>query len=381
MENKNTKESLFQNKLFVDILSSILAIFFGVLMGFIIMLIINPSDSLNGLSTILIGGYIDFGNMAKTMTRIGNVLSVAGPYILVGLSISFAFKTGLFNIGAPGQLTVGAVAAIYVGVHFGFLGSFQWVIAVLFGIVFGGLWGLIPGMLKAYRNVNEVVSGIMLNYIAMYMCIAFITFTMYSVGARTTPIKESAQLPTWLLIDIFPDSNVDIGILIAIFFTIIIHFILYRTTFGYELKAVGLSKDTAVYAGVNEKKSIIYSLTISGALSGLAGACIYLKPGTYFSVTAEILPQGFIGIAISLLGLSTPFGSMFAGLFYAGMERGGFYIQILDYNPEIIDIIISVIIYFSALTLFVKKYVGEFTKKRKSDKLISSLEDSKEGEK
>lgn len=343
----------------ISALSSILAIVFGLIFGFVIMLIVNPGDAIPGFSTILFG-------WARQGTRsMGNTLYYATPIILTGLSVAFAFKTGLFNIGATGQLTMGAFTAIYIGVNWGFLGPFHWVVALIGAVASGAVWGGIAGLLKAHRNVHEVVSSIMLNYVAMYMNTMLIKQLIYNQQyARAQSPQSSALIPKAGLNDIFVGSSANAGILIAGVLAVVLYVVLDRTVRGYELKSVGFNRDAARYAGMNEKRNIVVSMTTAGAIAGLAGGIMFLVAGRHIEPVNQLLQEGFDGIAIALLGLAHPIGVFFAGIFYGALEQGGYYLQLYDFMPEIIDIIISVIIYFSALSLFLQKFVAGYIRRR-----------------
>jgi len=342
----------------ISVSASILAIIGGLLVGLIVMLVVSPGQAFAGFGTILTGMFRQGG------LSIGNTIYYAVPIILTGLSVAFAFRTGLFNIGASGQVTIGAFTAVYLGVHLSFTGA--WIVAVLGALLAGAVWGAIPGFLKAYRNVNEVVASIMLNYIAMYLNTMLIKALIYNQQyARALAPSRNAQLPSWFLDNIFRGSQINVGIFIAIIVVIITHIILNKTTFGYELKAVGFNKDASKYAGMNEKRNIILAMTISGAIAGIAGATLYLVGGKFLMPENHLMQEGFTGIAVSLLGLSAPIGVFIAGLFYGALEMGGYYLQVTTtFVPQIIDIIIAVIIYFSALSLFLQRFVAEFIKKR-----------------
>lgn len=353
-----------ESKLLVDAGGSIIAILVGLLFGFILMLIVNPAEAVEGFTIIIKGG---FNRGPKSL---GNMIYLSVPIILTGLSVAFAFRTGLFNIGATGQLTMGAFAAVYIGVEWGALGDIHpllhWGVAILGSMVAGGLFGAIPGLLKAYRNVNEVVSSIMLNYVAMYVNTMLIVKFIYNRDfARALDVQPSAETPTMNLDMLFTGSTINGGIVVTIVIVAILHIILNKTTFGFELKAVGFNRDASKYSGMNAKRNIVYSMMIAGAVAGLAGALMYLVSGTHLKPDAVLIPQGFTGIAISLLGLSAPIGVLMAGLFYGSLQQGGYYLQLLDFNPEIIDIIISVIIYTSALGLFLQKFVLIILRKKK----------------
>lgn len=356
-------------------LSSIIAILVGLLFGFIILLITNPAQALKGLGVILMGG---FNGGAK---GVGQMLYYATPVILTGLSVGFAFKTGLFNIGASGQLITGAFAAVYVGVNWTFLpGPLHLLAAILAAIVVGGLWAALPGLFKAYLNVNEVISCIMLNYIGMYGVNYLIKNTSVydQLKNQTVSVARSAALPYGGLNRVFYEqignlvrpSSVNMGLYIALGAALLIYILLNKTTFGYELKACGYNREASRYAGINAKRSIVLSMVIAGMLSGLAGAAMYLAPadGLHIRVEEILSPQGFNGIPVALLGLSNPIGVIFSGMFIAHIEQGGYYLQKLDYMPEIIDIIIGAIIYFSAFSLIVKRAIDALARRRERNR-------------
>lgn len=338
-------------------LSSFLAILVGLLVGLVILLISNPSQALGGFRAILMGGFVDRKNM-------GQVFYFATPIIMTGLSVGFANKTGLFNIGAPGQFIVGAYAAVYVGVKWTFLpAGMHWIVALVVAMAAGGIWGLLPGILRAYRNVNVVISCIMMNYVGMYLVNFAITKTIFdSLKNQTKRVASTAVIPKMGL-DLFfktgnSSSSVNAGIFLAIIAGIVIYVILNKTKFGFELKACGYNMDACKYAGMNEKRSIIYSMVIAGALAGLGGALLYLAgSGKGIEVLDVLAAEGFNGIPVALLGLNNPIGIIFAGIFIAYLNVGGFNMQLYDFVPQVIEIIIAVIIYFSAFALLLKEFV------------------------
>lgn len=295
------RKSIFKGEGFVNFSSSILAIICGLLFGFIILLASNPSQAVNGFMMIIKGGFTD------GMKGVGDVLYYATPIIMTGLSVGFAFKTGLFNIGASGQFTAGAFAAVYVGIKWTFLpASIHWLVALLAAILVGALVGSIPGILKAFFNVNEVISAIMMNYIGMYIVNLLVRNYIYDpLKNQSVAVAQSAILPKAGLDKIFVGASLNIGIFIAVLCVILIYVILNKTTFGYELKACGLNPHASKYAGINEKRNIVLSMVISGALAGLGGALLYLAgSGKYLQVLDIIAPEGFSGISVALLGLS-----------------------------------------------------------------------------
>jgi len=350
--------------------ASLVAILVGLLFGFIILLISNPSQALRGLAVIASGGF------SGGMKGVGQVFYYASPLIMTGLSVGFAFKTGLFNIGATGQLTVGSFVAVYVGANWTFLpGSILWVVALLAAMVAGSLWGAIPGFFKAKLNVNEVIACIMCNYISLYGVNYLIkNSNIFDPRFNQTINIDQAAIPRWGMDKIFytlrgnyrDAASVNGGIIIAIVLAVVMYLILNKTTFGYELKACGHNRDASQYAGINQNRSIILSMMIAGALSGVAGALMYLAPrsGLHMQVVDVLAPQGFNGIPVALLGLSNPIGIIFSAIFVAYISQGGFYLQRMEYMPEIIDIIIGAIIYFSAFSLFVKQVIASVAKRR-----------------
>lgn len=347
---------------YTGVLSSVFAIIIGLLVGFLILLICNPGQALPGFATILTGA---FTHGAK---GVGQIFYYSTTIILTGLSVGFAFKTGLFNIGASGQFIVGGFGAVYVGVMCKNLGSIHWVVALLAGVLFGALWGLVPGLLKACFNVNEVIASIMMNYIGMYAVNWFVKSykpIFNNIRNESKPVLSTANIPKMGLDKLFPDSSINGGFLLAVVAVILIYIILDKTTFGYELKAVGYNRDASRYAGINEKKSIILSMVIAGAISGLAGACLYLAgTGKHIEIVDTIADEGFTGISVALLGLCHPIGILFAGIFIAYLTAGGFYLQLFEFSTEIIDIIVAIIIYFSAFALIVKLLIQKFERNR-----------------
>ena len=359
--------------------SSLFAIFIGLVFGFIVLLISNPSEAVQGFTIILKGG---FNTNAKGL---GQVLYFATPLIMTGLSVGFAFKTGLFNIGAAGQFIMGAFTAVYIGVKWTFLPApLHWMVAILGAALIGGLWALIPGLMKAYLNVHEVISSIMMNYIGMYTANFLIKSTVYdSKKALSMNTAPSSVLPKGGLDYVFYNplgngkdlSTVNSGIWIAILLAIVMYIILNKTTFGYELKACGFNKHASRYAGINEKRNIVLSMVIAGALAGIGGALLYLSGanGRHIKVVDVLAVEGFNGIPVALLGLSNPIGIIFSAIFISYITQGGNYMQTLDFVPEVIDIIIACIIYFSAFSLVFRSIIPRIMRFRK-DKAAATTE-------
>jgi len=348
---KKSSVNLLRTEGFASFSASLTAILVGLMIGFLVLLASNPTQAAGGFSAILTGGISSRKNM-------GQVLYFATPLIMTGLSVGFANKTGLFNIGASGQFIAGAFAAVYVGVRWTFLpGALHWMTALLAAMLMGALWGIIPGLLKVACNVNVVISCIMMNYIGMHTVNNLVTNTVFdSLNNQSQKVAASAVLPKMGLDLVFRDntraSSANVGIFIAILASVLIYVILQKTKFGYELKASGYNSDACRYAGMNEKRNVVCSMAIAGALAGLGGALLYLAgSGKCIEVVDILAPEGFNGIPVALLALNNPLGVLLSGLFIAYLKVGGDQMQLYNFVPEIIDIIISVIIYFSAFAL------------------------------
>jgi len=246
--------------------------------------------------------------------------------------------------------------------------SIHWIVALLAAAAAGGLWALLPGILKAYANVNEVIATIMMNYIGMYSVNYLVTRTVYD-QLRNQSISTVAVLPKWGLTTLFPRSSVNGGFFIAVFMVIVVHILINKTTFGYELKACGFNREASRYAGINAKRNIVLSMVIAGALAGIGAGLLFLAgSGKHIEVVDILAVEGFNGIPVALLGMSSPIGILFAGLFIAYVTQGGFYLQLSNFVPEVIDIIIAAIIYFSAFALIFKNIMSKLIKGRKEQK-------------
>ncbi len=362
---------LYKTKSFKSFLSSFISIILGLLFGLIIMIVTNPSNAFLKFP-MLIGGWM-FG--ADAGKEIGRWLELLPPLLMCGLGVGLSFKAGLFNIGASGQYTLGLFFALLIGILGKPLGPFQWLVAVLLGMLGGALWGFIPGFFKAVFNINEVITSIMFNYIGMYMVNAIImsSSSLYNGSrGRTFTINKNAMTPTLGFEKIFPRSNVDLTLLLAIAIAILMWVILNKTTFGFELKAAGSNREAAKYSGINEKKSIILTMVISGALCGLGGAFFILKAdstgtGVEYVPVNVIAGEGFNGIVAALLGSSHPIGTIFSSLFITFLQRGGFHVQ-PQFKEQLANIVIAVIIYFSAFSMLIGQRFNEFVRKIKHKK-------------
>ncbi len=262
------KGNFIERQGFRSALASIIAIAIGMVAGLIILLISNPAKALPGFVAIATGGL-------SNMKYMGQVLYYATPIIMTGLSVAFAKKTGLFNIGASGQYMMGAFAAVYVGVKFtGVPAGLHCLLAILAAAVVGAVWGSVPGILKAYCNINEVIACIMMNYIGMSTCNLCVQQLIFDRKKNQSlqPVA-SAILPKLGFDKIFVDggapSSVNAGFVIAVLLGILVWVILEKTKLGFELKACGYNRDASKYGGINDKKNILLAMVISGSLAGI----------------------------------------------------------------------------------------------------------------
>ena len=363
MQVKTEINKLTKSKGFSEFTAILLSIFLGLAFGFIIMIASSPENALSGFFMVLTGGF----------KRLGDVFYFATPILMTGLAVGFAFKMGMFNIGASGQYTMGMYFALYAAFMWDLPTGVHVTVCVIAGFVGGALWGLIPGIFKALLNVNEVITSIMFNYIGMYLVDMLIqgNSMMYiPTKTRTAYLPDSAKLQTLGI----SNSNVNVSIIICIAVAVILHIVLSKTTFGFELKATGYNKDASKYAGMNGKRNIIITMAIAGAMAGLGGAFAILAPSQIAgsSMTYEpiniIAINGFNGIAVALLANSSPIGIIFSAIFISFIQRGGTLASLFGYKPEIIDVVIAVIIYFSAFSMFMSSAAGRFIKKHRENK-------------
>lgn len=332
-----------------DFVTALVAVVLGLLAGAVLMALIGRNP---------ISGYVYlFRGGIMSIERVGNTLATATPLILTGLSVAFAFRTGLFNIGAAGQMLIGGLCATAVGLTLVLPKPLLLTVMVAAAILGGAVWGLVPGLLKAKFNVHEVVATIMMNWISYWT--VYYVVPAYFKGAyletELRKIPDAASLKVEWLTEMFNGSYINLGLFLAIISVIVIAFIIDRTTFGYELKAVGFNRHAAEYAGIKANRSIIMSMMIAGALSGLAGATFYV--GYASNIQIGVLPtQGFDGIAVSLLGGNSPWGVFGAALFFGLLHSGkGFMNAMTRIPPEIADTIIATIIYFSATSVLIER--------------------------
>lgn len=367
---KNPKENLFKKLISsngsVSFMGTVISIIMGLILGFILLLVFNTPFAMEGMRKILTTAFSSLGDMAKFLYE-------ATPLIFVGLSVGFAFKTGLFNIGAPGQYTIGAAFGLIACVQF----QLPWYVCLVFAAIGGAIWGIFPGLFKALFNVNEVITSIMFNWIGLFL--VNLTFSnmpkMLSVywgqsNNDKTPILKVANpngiIPQGPLGEWMWSDYANIGIFIAIGVAILIYIILNKTIFGYELKACGLSQNAGIYAGIKAKRNMVLSMVIAGALAGLGGGLFYLSGIEQYTILKEVNGMGFNGIPVALLAFSNPIAIIFSAMFIALINVGGETLQ-PEFARELIDIITAAIIYFSAFSLLIKQIIRRFLKADESN--------------
>ena len=348
------KKNLLRSNAVQSLIASLLCIVLGLLLGYIVLLFINPSGAGEAIMAV-VKNFWNYSRANLQAKNFGNTLVKTAPLLMCALSVLFAYKVGLFNIGAAGQYVVGSCACLYAALAW----QWTWLPCLLFALVIGGVYGALVGLLKAYCNVNEVISGIMLNWIGLYTTNMLLAGVKESTSPYTLHLKSDApqaMLPTAGLGAMFNNnSNVTIAIPLSILIAIAIMVILDKTKLGYELRATGNNKNAAKYAGMAEKRNIILTLVISGALAALGGAFLYLTDFEQWSVTQSSVPaMGFNGIAAAFLGGLNPIGTIFASYFIQHITVGGAYVDKTMYSSQISDLISSLIIYLCGFVLFIK---------------------------
>ena len=380
-----------------SVLASLISIVIGMAVGGLIVVLVGLFNPSMGLGAVWEGVRLVFGGLFSTgrsaagqltfgfnPTNMGTMLFRATPLILTGLSVAVAYKTGLFNIGAPGQYLMGTAATLILALSIPtetVPAVLVWVIAFVGGSLAGALWGCIPGLVKAFLNINEVLACIMTNWIAANLVTwlfdsgsLFENLQNHVENTKTAYIYKtsfnSVATSKMGLDVIFPNSQVNGGILIAIVIAVFMYILMNKTTLGYELKACGANRHAARYAGISDKRNIVLSMAIAGALSGAAAALYYLSGNTeFFWNTYQSLPAiGFNGIPVALLAVCNPIGVIFTGCFMSMLDVVGQQLTNLTaYNEYITDVIIAIIVYLSAFSLVIKMAIsGGFRKRRRT---------------
>ena len=385
-KGKTLLNSDSSRKVFASLMSIVIGLAVGALVAAIVGLSkenIGAKGIWDGMRLIFLGllstGRDSAGQLAWGFNPVswGNMLFRATPLIMTGLSVAVAFKTGLFNIGAPGQYLMGTLATLFIALKIpsdAVSPAIIWLLAFFGGMLAGAIWGAIPGLLKAFLNINEVLACIMTNWIAANTVTWLFDISdlkNVAEGTKTGYIYKTSfnnvATSKMGLDKLFPESQVNGGILIAILIAIAVYIIMNKTTLGYQLKACGANRHAARYAGIPDKRNIVLSMAIAGALAA-GGASLYWLSGNteFYWITYQALPAaGFNGIPVALLALNHPVAVIFSGIFMAMLNIVGQQLTTLTaYNEYITDVVIAVIVYLSAFSLVIQMWLG----RRKSKK-------------
>ena len=367
------KKNLLKSNAVQSLIASLVCIVFGLLIGYIVLLFINPAGAGDAIMTV-IKNFFTYNRSETQLKYFGSTLVKTAPLLMCALSVLFAYKVGLFNIGAAGQYVAGACASLYAALAWGW----SWLPCMLFAILAGALFGALVGVLKSFCNVNEVISGIMLNWIALYTTNMILTNVKEVASPYTYRMKSSAPnaiLPTLGLDKLFNGNEyVTIAIPLSIILAILVWVVLEKTKFGYELKATGFNKNAAKYCGMAERRNIILTLVIAGALAGLGGSLLYQTGYEQWQCTHSSVPNmGFNGIAATFLGGLNPIGTIFSSFFIQHITAGGAYVDKTMYCSQISDLISSLIIYLCGFVLFLKHAMNNAINKREEKQRQAEL--------
>ena len=363
-QNKN----ILKNPGVQSLLTSLLCILLGLFIGYLVLLLINPTGAWGAITNVM-KNFLTYSSAKAQLKYLGNTLVRTAPLLMCSLSVLFVYKVGLFNIGAAGQYVAGACACLYAALYL----HWHWLPCMLLAIAAGALLGVISGLLKSSFNVSEVISGIMLNWIALYITNMLLTNVKEATSPYTYQLKAEgpqAILPQISLSKLLSGNQyVTIAIPIAIVCAVVIWVVLSKTLFGYELKATGYNKNAAKYCGMAEKRNIILTLAIGGALAGLGASLLYQTGYEQWQCTYSSVPSmGFNGIAAAFLGGLSPIGSIFASFFIQHITAGGAYVDKSLYCSQISDLISAIIIYLCSFVLFFKTVLSSWIARHEEKK-------------
>ncbi|KIL73633.1 ABC transporter permease [Bacillus badius] len=346
------------SKRFSNLAVPVVSVLLGLIAGAIIMLI-SGYDPISGYAALWNGAFGDSFYVGETLRQMT-------PYIFAGLAVAFAFRTGLFNIGVEGQLLVGWLAAVWVGVAFDLPKIIHLPLSLLAAAAAGALWGLIPGILKARLHVHEVIVTIMMNYVALHLTNHLIRNVISDQSDSTEAVKETASLKSSFFESLTDFSSLHNGIYLGLIAAVIMWFMLEKTTLGYELRSVGYSQHASQYAGMNVSRNIVLSMVISGAFAGLGGAMEGLGTFGNAFLHSGFSGVGFDGIAVALLGGNAAIGVVLASLLFGALKVGALNMPIESGVPnELVEIVIALIIFFVASSYMIKWLLSRFKKEEK----------------
>ena len=363
-QNKN----ILKNPGVQSLLTSLLCILLGLFIGYLVLLLINPTGAWGAITNVM-KNFLTYSSAKAQLKYLGNTLVRTAPLLMCSLSVLFVYKVGLFNIGAAGQYVAGACACLYAALYL----HWHWLPCMLLAIAAGALLGVISGLLKSSFNVSEVISGIMLNWIVLYITNMLLTNVKEATSPYTYQLKAEgpqAILPQISLSKLLSSNQyVTIAIPIAIVCAVVIWVVLSKTLFGYELKATGNNPNAAKYCGMAEKRNIILTLAIGGALAGLGASLLYQTGYEQWQCTYSSVPSmGFNGIAAAFLGGLSPIGSIFASFFIQHITAGGAYVDKSLYCSQISDLISAIIIYLCSFVLFFKTVLSSWIARHEEKK-------------
>ena len=358
------KKNILKNNGVQSLLASLVCVILGLLIGYIVLLFINPDGAGEAITDVM-KNFLTYSKPETQVKYLGNTLVKTAPLLMCSLSILFAYKVGLFNIGAAGQYCIGVALSLYAALAWGW----SWLPCMLLAMLGGALLGAISGLLKSYCNVNEVISGIMLNWIVLYLTNMLLTQVKEDTSPYTFVLSHknaSAILPSLGLGSLFNGNQyVGLALPLSIVIAILVWVVLEKTRIGYELRATGNNKNAAKYCGMAEKRNIILTLAISGMLAGLGAAMLYLTGYEQWQCSTSSVPgMGFNGIAAAFLGGLNPIGAILASFFIQHITAGGAYVDKSLYCAQISDLISSIIIYLCGFVLFMKHVMNSSIAKR-----------------
>ena len=368
------KKNILKNSGVQSLLASLVCVILGLLIGYIVLLFINPDGAGEAITDVM-KNFLTYSKPETQVKYLGNTLVKTAPLLMCSLSILFAYKVGLFNIGAAGQYCIGVALSLYAALAWGW----SWLPCMLLAMLGGALLGAISGLLKSYCNVNEVISGIMLNWIVLYLTNMLLTQVKEDTSPYTFVLSHknaSAILPSLGLGSLFNGNQyVGLALPLSIVIAILVRVVLEKTRIGYELRATGNNKNAAKYCGMAEKRNIIMTLAISGMLAGLGAAMLYLTGYEQWQCSTSSVPgMGFNGIAAAFLGGLNPIGAILASFFIQHITAGGAYVDKSMYCAQISDLISSIIIYLCGFVLFMKYAMNTAIAKREEKAALKEKE-------
>ena len=368
------KKNILKNNGVQSLLASLVCVILGLLIGYIVLLFINPDGAGEAITDVM-KNFLTYSKPETQVKYLGNTLVKTAPLLMCSLSILFAYKVGLFNIGAAGQYCIGVALSLYAALAWGW----SWLPCMLLAMVGGALLGAISGLLKSYCNVNEVISGIMLNWIVLYLTNMLLTQVKEDTSPYTFVLSHknaSAILPSLGLGSLFNGNQyVGLALPLSVVIAILVWVVLEKTRIGYELRATGNNKNAAKYCGMAEKRNIIMTLAISGMLAGLGAAMLYLTGYEQWQCSTSSVPgMGFNGIAAAFLGGLNPIGAILASFFIQHITAGGAYVDKSMYCAQISDLISSIIIYLCGFVLFMKYAMNTAIAKREEKAALKEKE-------